>query len=42
MHFVRYAVLEKSAGRQQPTFPKIEGGENFPLARARVPERARR
>ncbi len=39
MQFARYAVLEKSAGRQVPTFPRVEGGENFPLARARVPER---
>jgi uncharacterized caspase-like protein len=35
MHFARYAVLERSEGRQKPTFPKVEGGENFPLARAR-------
>lgn len=34
MQFARYAVLEKSAGHQVPTFPRIEGGENFPLARA--------
>jgi uncharacterized caspase-like protein len=33
MHFARYAVLERSEGRQKPTFPKVEGGENFPLAR---------
>ncbi len=39
MQFARYAVLEKSAGRQVPTFPRIEGGENFPLARARVAAR---
>jgi hypothetical protein len=26
-------VLERSEGRQKPTFPKVEGGENFPLAR---------
>jgi uncharacterized caspase-like protein len=37
MHFARYAVLERSEGRQKPTFPKVEGGENFPLARARAP-----
>ncbi len=42
MQFARYAVLEKSAGRQVPTFPRIEGGENFPLARARALEGTRR
>ncbi len=40
MQFARLAVFEKSAGRQVPTFPKIEGGENFPLARVRAAERA--
>jgi len=29
------AVHERSAGRQRPTAPRIEGGEDFPLARAR-------
>ncbi len=30
------AVHEKSAGRQRPTAPRIEGGEDFPLARRRA------
>jgi uncharacterized caspase-like protein len=42
MHFARYAVLERSEGRQKPTFPRIEGGENFPLARAHNEEGARK
>jgi hypothetical protein len=41
MHFARYAVLERSEGRQKPTFPRVEGGENFPLARARGSGEAR-
>jgi hypothetical protein len=42
MQYARYAVLEKSAGRQVPTFPRVEGGENFPLARVRVADPAGR
>jgi WD40 repeat protein len=33
--FATAAVHEKSAGRQRPTAPRIEGGEDFPLARRR-------
>jgi len=29
------AVHERSGGRQRPTAPRVEGGENFPLVRAR-------
>ncbi len=34
--YVTAAVHEKSAGRQRPTAPRIEGGEDFPLARRRA------
>ena len=33
--FATAAVHERSAGRQRPTAPRIEGGEDFPLARKR-------
>lgn len=29
------AVHERSGGRQRPTAPRIEGGENFPLTRVK-------
>jgi len=34
-NFATAAVHERSAGRQRPTAPRIQGGEDFPLARRR-------
>jgi hypothetical protein len=33
--FVEEQVHERTGGRQRPTMPKVEGGENFPLARVK-------
>ena len=33
--FAAAQVHERSEGRQRPTVPRTEGGENFPLARVK-------
>jgi hypothetical protein len=33
--FATAGVHERSGGRQRPTAPRIEGGEDFPLARVK-------